>query len=96
MQEERAGIRRMLKLRTRDASGLGPHPILVESEGSAGADDSAVWAGVEQKGYHHVITLHTPTESEFLPRAHRVLAPRNRWLRGTHRQAVKSPRIVSS
>jgi len=62
---------------------------LVERGSNVVTDGLASYAGLEQRGFDHTVSRHTPEVGRnLLPKAHRVASLLKRWMLGTHQGAI--------
>lgn len=93
-QEDGNGIGRIRLRRVPDASAQSLMLFIEESIATGSVVCTDGWrsyAGLGSKGYGHEITVgkrQDETDSELLPRVHRVVSLLKRWLLGTHQGAV--------
>ena len=93
-EEDGRGIGRIRLRRIANASATSLEAFVEESiePGSlAHTDGWEGYAGLEQKGYRHEVTVlrgKRQAASKLLPRVHRVASLLKRWLLGTHQGAV--------
>lgn len=89
-QEDGRRIGRIRMRRITQASAAQLHPFIVDSiqpGGMVRTDGWNAYTGIKLKGYRHEVDS-VKTDSELLPRVHRVAALLKRWLMGTHQGAV--------
>jgi transposase-like protein/ribosomal protein L37AE/L43A len=93
-QEDGRRIGRIRMRRIPDASSKSLHGFIEESIEPGSVIHTDGWqgyAGLEQKGYRHDVTVlkgRAETALELLPRVHWVVSSLKRWLLGTHQGAV--------
>ena len=93
-QEDGRRIGRIRTRRIMDASSKSLHGFIEESIEPGSVVHTDGWqgyAGLEQKGYRHDVTVlkgRKESALELLPRVHWVVSSPKRWLLGTHQGAV--------
>lgn len=90
-QEDGAGIGRIRMKRITDASDGSLWKFIhdtIEVGSAIHTDGWRGYAGLEQAGYPHEVTVRAEDSPDLLPRVHRVAALLKRWLMGTHQGAV--------
>jgi transposase-like protein len=93
-EEDGKGVGRIRMARVMDASGESLYYFVEESIEPGAVVHTDGWegyTGLEEKGYHHEVTVLSgkeETASELLPRVHLVVSLLKRWLMGTHQGAV--------
>ena len=89
---KRIGRIRMRRIPDASAASLLPFVASVVEPGSViHTDGWPGYAGLEEKGYVHEVTVLTRSKasaSDLLPRVHRVVSLLKRWILGTHQGAV--------
>ena len=93
-EEDGRGIGRIRLRRIKDASAASLEAFVeeaIEAGSLLHTDGWEGYAGLQNKGYRHQVTVlrgKRQSASKLLPRVHRVVALLKRWLLGTHQGAV--------